>query len=99
VEDDMSPFSGFRTLIGAPLDDVQTLIAGASLFVGNDSGPAHIAAAFDIPLVVLFGRVEHQVTWSPWRATSASTLVDPKGISAIRTEEVIASVDRLPIAR
>jgi lipopolysaccharide heptosyltransferase III len=95
----MSPFRRFRTLVGALLCEVKNLIAGASLFVGNDSGPAHIAAAFDIPLVVLFGRVEHQITWAPWRATSALTLVDPQGITAIRTEDAIVSVDRLPIAR
>ena len=28
---------------------------GASLFVGNDSGPAHMAAAFGVPSVVIFG--------------------------------------------
>jgi heptosyltransferase-3 len=97
--DDMTPFRNFRTIIGAPLGDVKALIAGASLFVGNDSGPAHIAAAFDVPVVVLFGRTEHQITWAPWRATSAATLVDPNGIAAIRAEDVIAAVERLPIAR
>jgi ADP-heptose:LPS heptosyltransferase len=76
-----------------------SLIAGASLFIGNDSGPAHIAAAFDRPLVVLFGRPEHQITWAPWRATSAVTLVDPTGISAIRTEDVIAAASRVHVAR
>ena len=97
--DEMSTFRDFRMVVGAPLSDVKNLIAGACLFVGNDSGPAHIAAAFDIPLVVLFGRVEHQITWAPWRATSASTLVESKGISAIRTEDAIAAVERLHIAR
>ena len=91
--DDMTLFRDFRSLVGAPLDDVKALIAGASLYVGNDSGPAHIAAAFDIPLVVLYGRVEHRVTWAPWRATSYSALVQTGGIAAISTEEVIAAID------
>ena len=39
---------------------------GASLFVGNDSGPAHMAAAFGVPVVVLFGPSD-PVTWAPWR--------------------------------
>ena len=97
--DDMTPFRSFKNVVGAPLADVMSLIAGASLFIGNDSGPAHIAAAFERPLVVLFGRAEHQITWAPWCATSASTLVDPNGISAIPTQDVIAAVEGLHIAR
>ena len=31
------------------------LISKASLFVGNDSGPMHLAACFEIPALVLFG--------------------------------------------
>ncbi|HYL37576.1 MAG TPA: glycosyltransferase family 9 protein [Bryobacteraceae bacterium] len=97
--DDMTPFRSFRTVVGAPLAGVVSLIAGASLFIGNDSGPAHIAAAFDRPLVVLYGRPEHLITWAPWRATSAATLVDAHGISAIRTDDVIAAVDRIHVPR
>jgi hypothetical protein len=40
----------FRIVQGAPLAKVKTLLAGASLFVGNDSGPAHMAAAFGLPV-------------------------------------------------
>ena len=97
--DDLSPFRGFRALAGAPLGDIKRLISGASLFFGNDSGPAHMAAAFDIPLVVLFGRPQHSVTWAPWRATSAATLVSSEGIGAIPVEDAIARVESLPIAR
>jgi hypothetical protein len=31
-----------------------TLIARSAIFIGLDSGPAHIAASFDIPLIVLY---------------------------------------------
>ncbi len=99
ASDDLNPFRSFRVLAGAPLAEIMSLISGASLFFGNDSGPAHIAAAFGIPLVVLFGRVEHSITWAPWRATSAATLVSPQGIAAIGVEESIACVERLHIAR
>ncbi len=99
ADDDLSPFRSFRVLAGAPLSEIQSLISGASLFFGNDSGPAHIAAAFDIPLVVLFGRVEHSVTWAPWLATSSATLVSPQGIAAIPVEEAIACVERLHVGR
>lgn len=33
------------------------LIAGADLFIGADSGPSHIASAFDIPSILFFGSV------------------------------------------
>lgn len=92
--DDMSPFRDFECVVGAPLGEIKSLLSTASLFVGNDSGPAHIAAAFDVPLVVLFGRTEHQTTWAPWHATSAQTLVSANGIQAIPAGQVVAAVDR-----
>lgn len=47
------------------LPEVAALIKEADLFVGNDSGIAHIAAAVKTPLVVVFGssNVTH---WRPW---------------------------------
>jgi len=93
--DDMTPFHQYRSLVGAPLGRVKSLLAAASLFVGNDSGPAHIAAAFDVPLVVLFARLDHQLVWAPWRASASRTLVSPQGISGIRTADVIAAVSQL----
>jgi ADP-heptose:LPS heptosyltransferase len=96
--DDLTPFSRYGTVAGAPLGEVKSLVAAASMFVGNDSGPAHMAAAFEIPLVVLFGRLDHQVIWAPWKAPVARTLVSPDGISAIRTSEVIEAIEQLRAA-
>ena len=48
------------------LGEMMTLIRGAEVFVGNDSGPAHVAAAFGVPCVVIFGSSNSRV-WSPWR--------------------------------
>jgi heptosyltransferase-2 len=47
-----------------PETDVATfaaLLRGAQLVVANDSGPSHVAAAVDAPLVTIFGVTE------PWR--------------------------------
>jgi len=92
AEDDLAAFSRHRIVTGAPLAEVNSLISNASIFVGNDSGPAHIAAAFGIPVVVLYGRPEHQLIWAPWKATAARTLVSPDGITAIRTVDVISAI-------
>jgi ADP-heptose:LPS heptosyltransferase len=99
AKEDMAPFAGRRVLQGAPLDRVKSLIAGASLFAGNDSGPAHLAAALRVPLVVLFGRAEHAVTWAPWRAEPSRSLVSEAGIGAIGTGEVIEAVRQVWAAR
>ena len=41
-------------------------LAGARLFIGNDSGPAHMAAAVGIPGVVIFSSSSSTI-WAPWR--------------------------------
>jgi heptosyltransferase III len=46
--------------------DLIALIAGARLFVGNDSGPAHLAAASGRPSVVLYGPT-NPAQWHPWQ--------------------------------
>jgi ADP-heptose:LPS heptosyltransferase len=37
------------------IEQTAKMISGAALFVGGDSGLAHLAAAYDIPAVVMFG--------------------------------------------
>jgi lipopolysaccharide heptosyltransferase II len=53
------------------LPSVTALASRASLFVGNDSGLAHIAAAVGTPSVVIFGssNVAH---WRPWTSDTAA---------------------------
>ena len=47
------------------IGELLAVIEGAKLFVGNDSGPAHMAAAVKTPLVVLFGPASSE-RWHPW---------------------------------
>ncbi len=42
------------------------LIAGARIFVGNDAGPAHLAAAAGTPAAIIFGS-SSSVHWRPWK--------------------------------
>ena len=42
------------------------LVARARLFVGNDSGPAHVAAAAGCPCVVIFSSTNPS-EWRPWQ--------------------------------
>lgn len=64
------------SLSNLDIGELVALIAGARLFVGNDSGPAHIAAAVQTPLVVLFGPAS-SARWRPWRETAAELVQNP----------------------
>lgn len=41
---------------------MMALLAASSLMVTNDSGPMHVAAAFNVPLVAIFGPTDHTTT-------------------------------------
>jgi heptosyltransferase-3 len=85
----LAEFSGYRCISGAPLENIKSLLAGASLFVGNDSGPAHIAAAFGVRSIVLFGNSDHEV-WAPWK-TDAVVLKSAE-IREIAVEQVTGAL-------
>lgn len=53
-------------VVGWPLGHVRALMDRAALFVGGDSGPMHMAATTDIPIVAIFGPTM-PATWAPWR--------------------------------
>ncbi len=93
------------------LPEVTALLAGARLFVGNDSGVAHIAAAVGAPSVVIFGssNIWH---WRPWATAPAETVREdlpcqpcagytcrefdqPECIRRVRVEQVTAAVERV----
>jgi ADP-heptose:LPS heptosyltransferase len=93
--DDLSQFRGYRTIAGAPLSEIKTLLSTASLFVGNDSGPAHMAAAFGVPAVVIFGDSDPAI-WGPWRTVS-QVIAAPGGISCVGAAQVVDALQRLRV--
>jgi len=98
--------------IPAPLSirELIALMAGARLFVGNDSGPAHLAAATGRRSVVIYGPT-NPAQWHPWqteyRAIHTNAVFDPrrgdkstavresKPIGAIAVEEVRRACEEL----
>jgi ADP-heptose:LPS heptosyltransferase len=71
------------------------------LFVGNDSGPMHIAAALGCPIVVVFGSSNPDV-WHPWTTGAYRVLGGQHGIGdnnvrgsidTVSIEKVTAAVD------
>jgi len=93
--EDLSAFRAWRTVAGAPLEEIKSLMAGASLFLGNDSGPAHMAAAFGIPVMVIFGPSD-RVVWAPWR-TTAEMITGSAGIESVSVREVEDALERLRV--
>jgi hypothetical protein len=50
-----TPMTGVLLSEAAPLDLLAAIIEKCNLFIGNDSGLAHLAAALAVPCIVLFG--------------------------------------------
>jgi predicted lipopolysaccharide heptosyltransferase III len=92
------------------ISELVAVISRAQLFVGNDSGPAHIAAAVRTPLVVLFGPAS-SVRWRPWRAQAelvqnyfpcnpcpmytCEAFDEPECIRSITVDQVMNAIDRV----
>lgn len=57
--------SRIATFDDLSLPEITALASGATVFVGNDSGIAHIAAAVGTPTVVIFGS-SNRAHWRPW---------------------------------
>ena len=66
-----------RSLQPPGLLELAGLLERADLFIGNDSGPGHIAAAVGTPTLILFGPTDPRV-WRP-RGRQAHILQAPAG--------------------
>ena len=58
----------FVLLESLDLRQLIALIAGCRVFIGNDSGPTHIATALARPVVAIFGS-SSSVHWRPWQTS------------------------------
>jgi len=93
------------------LPEVTALASRSQLFVGNDSGIAHIAAAVGTPSVVVFGssNIAH---WRPWNSAAAEVVFEempcqpchgyfcaqfaqPECIRRVPVTRVTAAIDRV----
>ncbi len=75
------------------LAETMALIARAALFVGNDSGPAHIAAAYARPLIVIFGASNKEL-WRPWSRGSWRIVSAPVA-STVCVAETLGAIDEV----
>jgi ADP-heptose:LPS heptosyltransferase len=61
--------------LGITVGALKGIVRGARLMVTNDTGPRHIAAAFGVPLVSLFGPTDHRWTTIPTRPEGPEELL------------------------
>lgn len=93
------------------LPEITALASKAGIFVGNDSGIAHIAAAVGTPAVVIFGS-SNRVHWRPWTDAPNEIVYEkfecqpcagytcevygtPKCILSVRPKSVFEAIDRV----
>jgi heptosyltransferase III len=92
------------------LEELFALIRGVRLFIGNDSGPTHAAAALVRPIVVVWGS-SNFLAWHPWGTDYEAVRSDlpcipcpgyscaefgiPKCIQEIPVDRVIAACERM----
>lgn len=101
--------AGLRdTDVVAGMTDISSLasvVAGASLFLSSDTGPAHLAVAYGTPSVVLFGPTppaewgpppdpRHIALWAGARGDPHGRTPDP-GLLRIDTASVLDAVARI----
>ena len=96
------------------LPEITALASRAEIFVGNDSGIAHIAAAVNTPSVVIFGssNINH---WRPWTDAPNEIVYEkmpcqpcagyfckefdqPECIKRVSVENVIAAIKKLRLS-
>ena len=92
--------------VSCSVGELIALTRRASLFVGGDTGPMHLAAALEVPVVALFGPTQPErngpyatrsiVLRSPESVDNSShTHVPDEGLQSIAPQRVIAAAERL----
>ncbi|MBV8266473.1 MAG: glycosyltransferase family 9 protein [Planctomycetaceae bacterium] len=67
----LAPHAGLRDWTGRmTVPQTAALLERADLFIGSDSGPAHLAACAGIASVVLFSGTNQSRQWRPWSRRS-----------------------------
>lgn len=93
------------------LTELVSLIKKCSLFIGNSTGPMHIAAALGVPTVAIFGPIHPLDSYCEWGPWSKDSVVVSKDLSCkkchptdcktfdcmkqIQAEDVLKAVDKV----
>lgn len=91
---DFGPAAACVAARDLPLTALAALLADAGLYVGNDSGITHLAAAVGVPTLALFGPSDPG-TWAP-TGPAVRVLRSPSGrMDALELDVVLAAAEEL----
>ena len=89
----LTSLSRLEIFAGRSLPDLAANLAGASMYVGNDSGISHFAAGLGVPSLVFFVTTDPAV-WSPWVPSDQLCTADlRRGVHSFAT--VVPFIDQL----
>ncbi len=89
----MLPSARIRLMQGLPLPELAGWLAACRAFIGHDSGISHLAAAVDLPALILWGDTVEKV-WRP-RARQLTVLRCSDGLAGLSVPVVIRHVEAL----
>lgn len=81
---------GWRWLIRPPLFELAGLLRSGALYLGNDSGVTHLAAACGADVVAIF-RKDVEAAWSPF---GGAVVLSAEEVAGISVEDVLAALFR-----
>jgi len=93
---DLGALAG-AVVVSPSVADLPGLLAGAACFLGNDSGPAHVAAAMGVSGAVLFGPTRAR----RWRPVSNDVVAiegeggDTEPFARLDAERVLAAIEAM----
>jgi len=82
-----------RALVEPPLETLAGVIHHAALWVGNDSGVSHLAAALGAPTLALFTAAN--LAWRPWERNARVRVVGVDALAPSDVDAVIADAGGL----
>jgi len=84
---------GVAWIVEPSLPALAGALSRATVYLGNDSGVSHLAAALGIPSVILFAGAN--LPWRPWATNPSLWTVTMSQVVETEVEAVVADVRRL----
>ncbi len=85
--------AGVAWLVSPSLPALAGVLAEATIYLGNDSGVSHLAAALGVPALVLFDA--RHLAWRPWWPGARVRIVTLTATVAEEVDAVVAELDAM----